>query len=168
MLSWNQDHFLDAAEQGDIETMQRALAAPGICVNDRHPESGETALIRAAKAGQVEALRILCEKGAACHIPCNCGFPPLLHAAQNGHESAALTLLELGADINAACPNGNTALSLALAAGHDELARRLAERGARTCPRCREPSICPAPEEPTNPRMANALKRGPVLTPDVD
>jgi len=165
MLSWTHDHLLDAAERGDIETMQRALAAPGICINDRHPENGETALIRAAKTGQVEALRILHQRGAACHIPCNCGLSPLLHAAKNGHKSAVEALLELGADINAASPDGKTALSLALACGHDDLAKHLAECGAQECPCHRKPSSPLPPEEPTNPRMADAIRRGPVPTP---
>jgi ankyrin repeat protein len=102
---------------------------------------GTTPLLRAAKAGDVPAIKLLLAAGALVDLPTATGATPLLAAAGSGSsgidtraryrtearavESAKL-LLDAGADVNARDKSGSTALHAAASAGWNKLVETLA------------------------------------------
>ena len=107
--------------------------------------TGSTPLMRAAKAGDVAAMRLLLEKGADPTLATRAGVNPLMIAAGVGTKEEDTTgrskteadaikaitlLLDRGLDINAADTTGRTALHGAALQGYDQVVRFLAERGA--------------------------------------
>jgi ankyrin repeat protein len=107
--------------------------------------TGSTPLLRAAKAADLAAMRLLLEKGADPALTTRAGVNPLMIAAGVGTKEedttgrskteadaiAAMTLmLEAGLDINAADAQGRTALHGAALQGYDQVVRFLAGRGA--------------------------------------
>jgi ankyrin repeat protein len=115
---------------------------------DVHGESngGFSALLFAARAGDLESTRLLLAAGAdvnaAAHDDgdsgvtlryqnigaidraksASAGMTPLLIASANGHEDLSIFLLERGADPNAATPDGFTALHYAIQKGASHIA----------------------------------------------
>jgi len=102
---------------------------------------GTTPLLRAAKAGDVPAMRLLLAHGAKTDLPTVNGVTPLLAAAGIGSVSldtrgrykteaqaieSVQLLLAAGADINAADRTGQTALHGAASWGWNDLIRNLA------------------------------------------
>jgi len=106
---------------------------------------GTTPLLRAAKAGDVPAIKLLLAAGALVDLPTVNDVTPLMAAAGSGSngidtraryrteelavESARL-LLDAGADINARDKSGSTALHAAAGAGWTRLVETLAARNA--------------------------------------
>jgi len=114
--------------------------------NDTVLTTGTTPLLRAAKAGDVAAMRLLLVKGADAGLATRNGVTPLMIAAGVGTKEEDTTgrnktepdtieaiklLLGAGADINAADSRGQTALHGAALQGMDQVVRLLAEQGAR-------------------------------------
>ncbi len=108
--------------------------------------TGTTPLLRAAKAGDLDAMRALLAKGADVKLATRNGINPLMAAAGLGtkeedttgrHKTeaeaiAAIQLcLDAGADINAADTRGQTALHGAALKGYDQVVQFLADHGAR-------------------------------------
>jgi len=108
--------------------------------------TGATPLLRAAKAGDVPAVRLLLEKGADAKLATKAGVNPLMIAAGLGTKEEDTTgrnktegdaiktitlLLDQGLDINAADSAGRTALHGAALQGYDQVVRFLAGRGAK-------------------------------------
>jgi ankyrin repeat protein len=102
---------------------------------------GATPLIRAAKAGDVPAMKLLLAHGAIVDLPTATGITPLMAASGNGsanldtrgrykNESQATEAVELllksGADVNARDRNGQTALHGAASWGWNGLVKTLA------------------------------------------
>jgi ankyrin repeat protein len=102
---------------------------------------GTTPLIRAAKAGDIEAMKLLIAHGANLDLPTATGITPLMAAAGNGSasldtrgryktEAQAIEAVELlvksGADINARDRGGQTALHGAASWGWNGLVKSLA------------------------------------------
>ena len=87
-------------------------------------EGGSTALLFAARSGDVESARLLIAAGADVHDTAADGNTALVIAAHGGHGSLAALLLRAGADPNAA-PLGHTALHAAVLRG------TLRDRGVR-------------------------------------
>ncbi len=79
-------------------------------------EGGSTALLFAARSGDVESARLLLAAGADVGDTAADGNPALVVAAHGGHGSLAAALLRAGADPNAA-PLGYTALHAAVLRG---------------------------------------------------
>ena len=80
----------------------------------REPDGGElTALVYAARAGHVDAVRVLLEAGAEVNQVSRYGWSPLLAATQNRNYQLARFLIENGADVNIANKGGWTPLYLA-------------------------------------------------------
>ena len=105
-LSADQIKFLNAAEQGDLETVGALLAA-GVEVNaldDRQLPRNRTALMHAAKNGHLDVVEALLAAGAKVDLK-DKGF-------------------------GVALPGGNTALLLAMRNKHVRVARMLLQAGA--------------------------------------
>jgi ankyrin repeat protein len=80
----------------------------------REPDGGElTALIYAARAGSVDAARVLLDAGAGVNQVTRYGWSPLLAATQNRNYQMGKFLIERGADVNLANKGGWTPLYLA-------------------------------------------------------
>jgi uncharacterized protein len=108
--------------------------------------TGATPLLRAAKGGDVEAVRLLLRYRANFRLPTEEGVTPLMAAAGTGHganptrgryktdaEAAlcATLLIDAGAEVNATDPRQRrTALHAAAAHGWSSTVKALAERGA--------------------------------------
>jgi ankyrin repeat protein len=104
---------------------------------------GATPLLRAAKAGDVPAMKLLLAHGANPTLPTDRGITPLMAAAGNGSASldtrgrykteaqaieAVTVLLAAGADINQRDNQGQTALYGAAQWGWNDLVKTLAAR----------------------------------------
>jgi ankyrin repeat protein len=114
--------------------------------NDIMLGGGTTAFVRAAKAGDLPAMRLLLEHGADPTLaPTRNGITPLMAAAGLGTAEQDTTgrykteeqaieaiqlLLDLGTDVNAASTDGRTALHGAALQGYDEVIKYLAGHGA--------------------------------------
>ena len=97
--------------------------------NFRKNHGGSTALLFAARNGDVETARALVDAGADVDDIAAAGTSALVIAAHSGHGSLGVYLLEQGADPNTAGA-GYTALHAATLRGQVELAAALLERGA--------------------------------------
>jgi ankyrin repeat protein len=80
----------------------------------REPDGGAlTALVYAARAGSIDAARVLLEGGADVNQTTRYGWTPLLAATQNQNYQLAKFLIERGANVNLANKGGWTPLYLA-------------------------------------------------------
>jgi hypothetical protein len=108
--------------------------------------AGTTPLIRAAKAADHVAMKLLFEKGADPNLATRNGVTALMAAAGVGTSDADTTgrvklqedvvesiklCLAAGADIDAVDSNGRTALFGAAQQGFDKVVQYLADRGAK-------------------------------------
>jgi ankyrin repeat protein len=90
---------------------------------------GSTALLFAARVGDVESARMLLDAGANVNDALPDGAPALTVAAHSGQGATAMLLLERGADPNAATI-GYAALHAAVLRGDHELVKALLKHGA--------------------------------------
>jgi ankyrin repeat protein len=137
------DHGADVNAQLTAMPPYRAKLDRG---NDFMFQAGATPLLRASKAADLPAIKLLLERGANPKIGTNrTGITPLLAAAGVGtNESdstgrqktqqeaiAALQIfLDRGLDVNAADNNGRTALHGAALQGYNDVIKFLAAKGA--------------------------------------
>jgi ankyrin repeat protein len=106
---------------------------------------GSTPILRAARAADLAAIKLLLDHGALVDLPQTTGATPLMVAAGMGAsatdtrgkfrtelEALAATeaLLEGGADVNARDNLGRTALHAAAALGYNDVVKSLVEHGA--------------------------------------
>ena len=142
-----------AAEVGDLEALNKLLAADGADVNATN-KSGYTALQLAVRKGQQDAAALLLEKGAnvnaqrkgrtpldfagkntelAALLRAKGGLTRLelraeqdiLYAAANGYAEAILRYIEKGGDVNKTNRKGYSALHFAANSGYVEVVRVL-------------------------------------------
>jgi ankyrin repeat protein len=115
--------------------------------NDGMLGGGTTPFLRAAKAGDLPAMKLLLEHGADPTLaPTRSGIDPLMAAAGLGTAEQDTTgrlktqeqaieaiqlLLDRGLDINAQAKDGQTAVHGAAMQGFDDVIRFLAAKGAR-------------------------------------
>jgi ankyrin repeat protein len=107
--------------------------------------TGTTPLLRAAKAADIPAMKLLMAAGADVNLATRAGITPLMAAAGVGTKEEdttgrfktqedAIQAIELclaaGADINLATGQGQTALHAAAQWGHDKLVEYLVGKGA--------------------------------------
>ena len=108
--------------------------------------TGTTPLVRAAKAGDAEVVRLLLAKGADAKLATKNGINPLMAAAGVGtkeedttgrHKTEAETIesikmcLDAGVDVNTADGRGQTALHGAAQQGYTDVVKFLAAQGAK-------------------------------------
>jgi len=127
-----------AAERGDAAEVRRLIAA-GANVNEKD-EAGYTALMWAARKGNMEIARALVEARADVNVRdcASAGWTPLMHAIHKNQNDLARLLIERGADVNAAAGDcrehkaegGKTALAYAAANDNAEIVKALLARGA--------------------------------------
>jgi uncharacterized protein len=108
--------------------------------------TGTTPFLRAAKAGDLAAMRLLLENGADAKLTTRTGANPLMAAAGLGTKEEDTTgrlkteaqateaidlCLKAGVDINAADQRGQTAMHGAALKGYDQVVQFLADHGAK-------------------------------------
>jgi ankyrin repeat protein len=140
-----------ALERGaDVNARQKRLAPYRAKLdrgNDGMLGGGTTAFLRAAKAGDVPAMKLLLTHGADPTLaPTRSGITPLMAAAGLGTNEADTTgrqktqaqaieaiqlLLDRGIDVNAQANDGQTAVHGAAMQGYDDVIRFLAAKGAK-------------------------------------
>lgn len=147
------DEFLQAAKDGDIETLTRLAAGEPAVIRSR-AASGETALMAAlygkhdaavewlvasgapldifaaAALGRLDPLDLFIASGGTAAYAYD-GWTPLHLAAFFGQRAATERLMAAGADMNAVSRNAlrNTPLHAAVAGGHVEVSLLLIEAG---------------------------------------
>jgi len=114
-----------AARAGYVATVDVLLAANASV--DARSRFGDTPLMGAALAGNLEIARKLRARGAALDYK---GWTPLIYAATGGHDALAAYLLDQGANVNAESANGTTALMMAVREGKGTTVDLLVKRGA--------------------------------------
>lgn len=108
--------FLDAALNGELETVRQAIAA-GLDV-DSSDDQGRTALLFACFNGHTTVAKLLLEKGAELKHRDALGRTALMFAATGANPEVVEFLLDSGAEVNAAdTDEGFTALMHAAAEG---------------------------------------------------
>ena len=144
---WNEatgkayQQFLIDANQPETETMtpqglraMRAIAKRrGIGaekVSKVEKPVPQDAVVRAAKAGDVDGLQKALAAGADVNTRDDKGWTALMHAADKGYVLLVELLLAGGADPNIHRPDGVTALFMAAMRGHSEIVTALVAVGA--------------------------------------
>jgi hypothetical protein len=140
-----------ALERGADANARQTRLAPYRAKLDRGNDGmlggGTTAFLRAAKAGDVPAMKLLLTHGADPTLaPTRSGITPLMAAAGLGTNEADTTgrqktqaqaieaiqlLLDRGIDVNAQANDGQTAVHGAAMQGYDDVIRFLAAKGAK-------------------------------------
>lgn len=92
--------------------------------------AGETALHKAARAGDVSLIQSQLRAGMDANVRDQAGRTPLMYAVEHGQLGAVRALLAAGADVNARSRTGRTALLEAAAHGRLQSARLLVAAGA--------------------------------------
>ncbi len=125
-----------AAEAGNAQLVARLLGE-GRDVNEAD-ETGGTALLWAARRGQVDVVQLLLGRnGVEVNKATARGFSSLMFASENGHvEVVQLLLARQGVEVNnKTVQNGATALFMASQNGHVEVVRLLLRTSRPTRPR---------------------------------
>ena len=97
--------------------------------NFKMAHGGSSAMMFAARAGDIETTKVLLDAGADLNDTAASGVNALTQAAHSGHEELAIYLLEQGADPNA-MEAGYTPLHAAVLRGEITLVRKLLDHGA--------------------------------------
>src|SRR5262245_48340516 len=122
--------LIRAAVDGDISGIDELLRA-GANVNCTIDVNGvaSSPLIRAARGGQLDAVRLLLDRGADPNLALLDGSALILAAAE-GHVDIVSLLLDRGASIDQTATFGDNALHRASANGRLEVVKLLVARGA--------------------------------------
>jgi uncharacterized protein len=134
VAKWLQAHgaertFEVAVRLGDVQEVQRFIKE-GADPNDKSFFAEETALMIAAKQGNLYMVRLLIDKGARVNARGKDGWTGLIWAAHDGHLEVIKLLIEKGAKVNAKSKKGETSLINAATMGHLEVVRLLIDKGA--------------------------------------
>lgn len=128
LVGANDSLFLHAIKNDDIELISQ-LADKEVNINFTD-QSGKTALMVAAKAGNNNLLKKLLANGAEADIKNNNGGSAIMFACIKGDLKTVQSLLVQDVDVNARGANGWGALMIASAKGHVEVVEQLLERKA--------------------------------------
>ncbi len=130
-VGYSMDSFSEAVYKNDITGMEAFLDAPEPIPNiDVRGINGKTALMIAARAGEMDLVSELLERGANPNSVNVNGGTPLMFAAISGNYLIIDELLGWGADVNATGSNGWNALMVASAKGFSDTVKRLLDSGA--------------------------------------
>jgi hypothetical protein len=111
--------FITAAEAGDYETMESLIKeAVDLNYKDHPSEGGHTALIKAAKKGHLDCVRLQIDAKVDVNCVSGNGLTALMYAADYGHEDCVRLLLGAQADVRFADSFHQTALTKAVDMGH--------------------------------------------------
>jgi len=106
------DNFVAEAGNGNLKSSAELLKKFPDVINE--PDKfGFTALMYAARIGDIDAIEALLKMGANVNGKNNIGCTALHTAAANGKTGAVATLLKNGASIEKTDVNGRTALTIA-------------------------------------------------------
>ena len=129
----------DASQAGDLDEIARLLAGGAevdVLVSMYVPNGDivqSTALYAAAGDGQLDAVRLLLDRGADPSLATSIGFTALINAAMGGHVAVVRELAARGADLDAAHPEtGLTAFHCACGNNQPECVAALVELGCGT------------------------------------
>lgn len=125
----NKKTFLDAVEQGDIESVKQQLDSGAFDVNAAD-EHGRTALIKAAKHGHLPIVQLLIERDADVNARDNRGTNALYWASCNGHEDIVAELIDHHSDVGVFDDRGWSAKDQASISHHDQIVNMLEKAGA--------------------------------------
>lgn len=124
-----EQRFLEAARQGDLSTLEKALAR-GVSIQSRD-DLGRNALLLAARdAGSLEVVRFLRAKGAAVDTPDLGGRTAISWAAGEGRLAIVRELAGAGAQIDRRDEDGRTPCFQAVLGDHREVVVFLLDAGA--------------------------------------
>ena len=121
---------------------------------DRH---GHTALMQAAKAGEIEVVKDLIHRGAALDTRSEKGKTALHYAAANGHVDVVKLLIENRAEIDARDLEWHTPLMLAAIYGCNHTVQALVQAGADPALRTRAGNTAMVYAENNNHPLALAI-----------
>lgn len=116
--------LLAAAERGDTNGVN-VFIAKHADLDQRMPESGDSALMLAARNGYLPVVQALIGAGAKVNAQNANEYTALIFAAQNGRRPVVQTLLSAGADVNAHSKNGASPILSAAAFGYPEIVKTL-------------------------------------------
>jgi ankyrin repeat protein len=125
-LKVQSDDFVRSAERGDTKALLLFFEA-GIDVNAQN-SGGYTALMAAAKNGQVDGVNKLLEQKANIDVQGYNGLTALMLAAENNQLTIVKALLTKNADSNLQDNNGWTALMKAVYRGNTDCVVAIADR----------------------------------------
>ena len=127
--SFDEKSFLSATEAGDVLAVKAFLLA-GINPNAKDDSEGDTALIRAATAGNLEIVNALLKGRADVNTKNKNGFGALSRALSHNHEEVAQTLIaQPEVDLNVTGANGASVLIVYVLRDREDVAKKLLERG---------------------------------------
>lgn len=142
----------------ETETVHPTGKGAGIMHNvnavDRH---GHTALMQAAKTGDIETVRDLLRRGASIQMTSEKGKSALHYAAANGHVEIVKLLIDAGADVNLRDNEWHTPLMLAAIYGCNHTIQTLLQNGADPSMKTRSGSTAATYAELNNHPIALAL-----------
>ena len=118
-----------ACYNGSAPMVERLLEA-GADPNAGHLPAGETALLRCASTGNVDAVKSLLAHGADVNAKEKAAQTALMWALEERHPEVARVLIEHGGDVNAVSEGGFTPLLFAARQGDVDSGRLLLEKGA--------------------------------------
>jgi uncharacterized protein len=136
--------LLDKGADPNMALVRNLPGRSGMDAGDTSLDEGTTPLMRAARAGDVEAMRVLVAKGADPKRQTRSGNDILLYAAgvgyrdknTHGDEAGALEAVKFslaqGLDLNRKNGRGETPLHGAASRGADSVVSYLVQQGART------------------------------------
>ncbi|MEM9884802.1 MAG: ankyrin repeat domain-containing protein [Bacteroidota bacterium] len=124
---WGRSALTMAASEGYPNIIELLLDAGA---DLKMLEDGYLPLHSAAEEGQIEALKMLLNKGVEVHLQDHHGRTALMYAAEEGNLEIVKILVEKGIDINETDEEERTALSYGVEEGNRSLVRYLLEKGA--------------------------------------
>jgi ankyrin repeat protein len=121
--------LLSAIERNDRDTIHRLLS--GMRNLNEEGDEGETALMAAASAGNLEVVRFLIDEGADVNYQTDAYFYSALQRASTmGHNEVVRILLAAGAEVDAVDDWQHNSLMRAAENGHEETVQILLEHNA--------------------------------------
>ena len=134
------------------------------CGESQPPEPPDISIHRAARDGNIEAVKQHLADGADVNAKLDRGYTALHYAAHEGHKEIAQLLIAAGADVNAKDDDGHTPLHQAAIDGHREIVELLIGAGADVNAKvvsgaAQGKTPLDAANETNHPKMADLLRK---------